>query len=100
MKRVISVAFFLLLSSSLRAALLDLPPRPATAPKGVEFARSITALPLNQREEKILAAVTAGNVPAFLRTFVPVTVMTGALTATYEVAPDYLAIGSDDDYFL
>ena len=71
-----------------------------TASKGTEFARSIAALPLKEREERILAEVMAGNVPAFLRTLVPVTVTTGTLKATYYVAPDYLAIGSDDDYFL
>jgi hypothetical protein len=100
MKNAVLAGLLLALGASLRAGSLDLPPRPPTAPKGTEFARSIAALPLRQREEKILAEVMAGNVPPFLRTFVPVTVTTGALTATYDVAPDYLAIGSDDDYFL
>jgi len=44
--------------------------------------------------------VQAGNVPRFLRALVPVTVEVGATKATYFVTPDYLAIGSDDDYFL
>ena len=42
-----------------------------------------------------------GNVPPFLRTFVPGRGRPlGAVKATYFVAPDYLAVGSDDDYFL
>ena len=90
----------MVLGAPLRAESLGLPPRSPTAPKGTECAQSIATLPLNQREEKILAEVMAGNIPAFLRTFVPVTVTAGALTATYDVAPDYLAIGSDDDYLL
>ena len=89
-----------LLSPKLHAQTLDLPPRPPDAPKGAEFARSIAGLPLKEREEAILAEVKTGNVPPFLRTFVPVEVTLGAVKATYFVAPDYLAIGSDDDYFL
>ena len=100
MKNALLAGLLLALGASLRTGSLDLPPRPPAAPQGMEFARSIAALPLQQREEKILAEVMAGNVPPFLRTFVPVTVTTGTLTATYDVAPDYLAIGSDDDYFL
>jgi hypothetical protein len=100
MKKTLLAGVVLLLGSWLRAESLELPPRPPTAPKGTEFARSIAALALKEREEKILAEVMAGNVPQFLRTLVPVTVTAGTLTATYDVAPDYLAVGSDDDYFL
>jgi hypothetical protein len=57
-------------------------------------------LPLRAREEQIRAEVLAGNVPPFLRVLVPVTVTADDLEATYHVAPDYLAVGSDDDYVL
>jgi hypothetical protein len=70
------------------------------APKGTAFALSIAALPLEEREEKFLAEVKAGNVPSFLRKLVPVAVSAGKVKASYFVAPDYLAIGSDDDFFL
>ena len=90
----------LFLGPSLRAQSLDLPPRQPTAPRGTAFAHSIAALPLSEREEKILAEVKAGNVPSFLRTLVPVSVSTSSVKATYFVAPDYLAIGSDDDFFV
>ena len=76
------------------------PAATASAPKGTAFARSIAALPLEQREQKILAEVKAGNVPPFLRKLVPVSVSAGTVKASYFVAPDYLAIGSDDDFFL
>jgi hypothetical protein len=84
----------------LRAEMLDLPPRSGAAPKGSEFARSIAALPLREREERILHEVLAGNVPPFLRRLVPVTVAAAGEEATYHVAPDYLAVGADDDYIL
>jgi hypothetical protein len=90
----------LLLGSPLSAQSLNLPPRQPSAPKGTAFALSIAALPLAEREEKILAQVKAGNVPPFLRKLVPVAVSAGKLKASYFVTPDYLAVGSDDDYFL
>jgi hypothetical protein len=96
----IALACVMLLSPPLREATLDLPPRSPAAPKGSEFARSIAALPLRERENKILAEVLAGNVPSFLRRLVPVTVAAGGQQAIYHVAPDYLAVGSDDDYVL
>jgi hypothetical protein len=89
-----------LLGSTLSAQSLDLPRRQPSAPKGRAFALSIMALPLEEREEKILAEVKAGNVPPFLRKLVPVEVSAGTVKASYFVAPDYLAIGSDDDFFL
>jgi hypothetical protein len=93
-------SLILLLGSSLSAQSLDLPPRPESAPKGKAFALSLVDLPLAEREEKILAQVKAGNVPTFLRKLVPVSVTVGTVRASYFVAPDYLAVGSDDDYFL
>ncbi|MEI9865358.1 MAG: hypothetical protein WDN00_12565 [Limisphaerales bacterium] len=48
--------------------------------------------------------ITAGNVPDFLRQFQPVTVTNANAgrtnIATFFVAPDYLAVGDDGDYFL
>jgi len=82
------------------AQTLELPPRPPTALAGAAFARSLADLPLKQREERIRAAVFAGNVPPFLRTLVPVTTSHEADRATFFVTPDYLAVGSDEDYFL
>jgi hypothetical protein len=100
MKNALLAALFVSLGATLRAQTLDLPPRPPEAPGGADFARSIVPLPRREREERIIAQVEAGNVPAFLRRLVPVTVTRGSFRATYRVAPDYLAVGSDDDYFL
>jgi len=85
---------------ALAAQSLNLPPRSATALDGRAFAQSMAELPRIEREAKILAEVKAGNVPQFLRTLVPVKVGAGNAKATYFVTADYLAIGSDDDYFL
>ena len=87
-----------------RGEILRLPERPAGAPGGADFATRIGALPLPQREEEICSQVLTGNVPSFLRKLCPVQVTNSvsgrANTATFYVTPDYLAIGSDNDYFL
>ncbi len=101
--RVITLAWTM--SSYLAlAGEIALPPRPADAPKGVAFAGRIAALDLASRESEIISEVSRGNVPEFWRHFVPVTVTRKVdgqdMTAVYEVSPDYLAIGADDDYLL
>ncbi len=86
------------------ASELALPPRPADAPKGAAFAGQIAALDLAAREIEIISEVSRGNVPGFWRRFATVTVTRKVdgqdVTAVYEVSPDYLAIGADDDYLL
>lgn len=94
----------LLLCTSLHAQTLDLPPRPGNAPTGTEFAKRITPLDLAEREKEVVAQIIAGNVPNFLRKLcpVPATSAGGGVTnrATFYATPDYLAVGSDEDYFL
>jgi len=91
----------LALCSSLCAQTLDLPQRPANAIPGTEFARRITPLSLHEREKEILDQITSGNVPDFLRKLVPVPAADGNTnTATFYATPEYLAVGSDADYFL
>jgi hypothetical protein len=59
---------------------------------------------LPEREKEIFAQILGGNVPDFMRKLapVPVTVVAEGKTnsATFYVTPDYLAVGSDEDYFL
>jgi hypothetical protein len=56
-----------------------------------------------EREQAILAEISKGNLPEFLRRLVPVELRcnSGAaknLVATIFVTPDYLAVGSDSDF--
>jgi hypothetical protein len=91
-------------SPAARGQALPIPPREPDALSGSAFVQVITALSRADREDWILAQVLRGNVPEFLRTLRPITInatINGTHhTATYHVAPDYLAIGSDQDYFL
>jgi hypothetical protein len=90
-------------TGSLMAQNLALPPRSANAPDGDAFAHKIATLDLDARDRAIAAEFLAADVPDFLRKFCPVNVTNifGGVTnvATYFVAPDYLAIGSDTNYF-
>ena len=87
-----------------QAQTLNVPSRPANAPTGSQFVKIITPMSLTERENWILAQIQNGNVPNFLRTLKPITVsqtINGTNhTATYYVTPDYMAIGTDEDYFL
>lgn len=103
---IFSGAFFA--DFALRSQTLNLPPRPADAPTGSEFATIITPMPAPgsspERENTIYAQIASGNVPDFLRTLVAVTtnkVINGINhTVTYHVTPDYMAVGTDTNYFL
>jgi hypothetical protein len=81
-----------------------LPSRATNALTGSEFAQKISALDLAAREQAITREVFAGNIPNFLRNFCPVTITNfsdGKTNfATFFAAPDYLAIGADENYFL
>jgi hypothetical protein len=103
------IFFVLVFSQSLiRSQTLNLPPRPAHALSGSEFANVITPMAAPgigpERENWIYAQIASGNVPDFLRTLVAVTtnkVISGINhTVTYYVTPDYMAVGTDTNYFL
>ena len=83
---------------------LNLPPRPAGAPTGSQFINIVRRMPRAERENWIYAQVLSGNVPNFLRALVSInvnaTINGTPHAATYHVTPDYLAIGTDADYFL
>ena len=95
------VAFFFTAS----AQRLPLKARSHTALSGSMFAQSISdsTLSIDDREKKIFEEVRSGNVPHFYRNLVSVrdTAAVGGITHAIEyfVLPDFLAIGSDSDYF-
>jgi hypothetical protein len=82
-----------------------IPPRATDALGGHAFAQAISALTDDERESRIRRELLAGNIPMFLRTLLPVRLRSAAANgANVDViicaAPDYLAIGADDDYLL
>jgi len=81
----------------------SIPARSAQDLTGSQFMRYISKMNPQEREQAIEDEILKGNVPEFLRKLVPVELHCDLpscrnLTATIFVAPDYLAIGSNDDF--
>jgi hypothetical protein len=102
--RVWTLALLLMGAANVFSQTLNLPPRPTNAPTGSQFSNIILLMSQTARENWVLNQVSIGNVPNWMRNLVPVTVnqtINGTPhTLTYYVTPDYLAVGSDQDYFL
>jgi pimeloyl-ACP methyl ester carboxylesterase len=80
-----------------------IPSRPSSAPAGHAFAAQLLGLSNATREQAVLRELSSGNLPDFERRFVKIhaafTSADGKVhQAEYRVMPDYLAIGSDDDF--
>lgn len=95
--RAFALCALLALPAATHGAEINLPPRPVGAATGTEFAARLVALDLAAREAAVVTEVQHGNVPDFWRRFVAVPLDGGAAIF---VAPDYLAVGADEDYFL
>lgn len=111
---VLSLAFMLFSCTCARAAqsstlpctaelTRSIPDRGSDAPSGAEFEARVSGNSEDEREAKILSALLNGNMPQFLRKLQPVH-MRGPEGSDSEITvcvlPDYLAIGSDDDFML
>jgi hypothetical protein len=78
--------------------LKSIPPRANDALGGRAFMASIAELSREEREAAIYREIASGNVPQFLRRLKRVPIAAGDAKGSFEVAPDYLAIGGDDDF--
>jgi hypothetical protein len=83
---------------------LQIAPRESNALNGTQLIQNITDLNLEEREDYIYNEIKKGNIPDFLRNMVRVSArisINGTFRyISYYALPDYLAIGSDNDYFL
>ncbi len=83
--------------------LLGLPERSKDALSGSEFIQKIKNTPERFREKMVVDEVLSGNIPDFQRRLVPIerVIQSGAFrgkTMRYWVLPDYLAVGSNEDF--
>jgi hypothetical protein len=82
---------------------LKIPTRPDTAISGSEFAKMTQGWPGRKRQEAALIELRSGNLPQFLRHLKPVhleykTREGKTIRAIIWVMPDYMAIGTDEDF--
>lgn len=82
---------------------LNIPPRTADGITGSEFIEMVKEVPFEEREGKIYREVSQGNIPEFLRKTATIEIISEDAegvqhTVKYEVMPDYLAIGSDENF--
>lgn len=82
---------------------IQTPPRSSSV-KGTDFYKTAFPYKWQQRDSFALKEIFAGNIPSFFKKFVPVHVQitdssTGKMIkATYYVAPDYLSVGTNNDW--
>ena len=82
---------------------LNIPARKSNAESGSAFMKRVASLSSEDREKEIFEALSAGNVPDFLRNTIT---LKGEFAdaagmvhkVQYEVMPDYLAVGNDSDF--
>ena len=83
---------------------LNIPKRNDTVIDGSGIEAILRDLPPDERENLIYEYLIAGNVPDFLRNLVEIVVSKDIDGQTYElryfVTPDYLSIGTNENYFL
>jgi len=92
----------MLLASCRPAHELTLPARPHGAITGSELYKQVGSLKWDEREPMIEKEIMSGNIPGFLRKFVRInTSITDSgktIKACYFVSPDYLSVGSNNDW--
>jgi len=104
MQKFIYFLFFVQVLSVSFSQTLNLPPRPAGALSGSQFATLVWDFTLTDRENAVYSQIMSGNIPDFQRNLVPITynqtVNGTSYNITYYVLPDYMAVGYDTNYFL
>jgi len=96
-------AFILLMLISCSTVKIKTPPRSSSL-TGTAYYKTAFSYKWQQRDSITVNEIFQGNLPSFLKRFAPVHVSiidssTGKVTkATYYVSPDYLSIGTNDDW--
>jgi hypothetical protein len=104
MNRLYILFLFIFFCACKSSQQLTTTQRKANAVKGSEFYQQAATMNWQQRDSFATAELLAGNMPDFLRTFVPLTIAINdsinnkKITAVIYVTPDYLSIGTNDDW--
>jgi len=82
---------------------LNIPERPPNALEGSAFADQVWNSSIIDREIAVVNEILSGNVPSFSRKLKAITLIKTIADSSYEMifytVCDYMAIGSDEDYF-
>lgn len=101
--KLLPVLLILFLCGCHAGRQIKLPKRSSTL-GGTAFYQQAAAMNWQQRDSFAVQQALAGNIPSFLRNFLPIQLyytdsVTGkTVHATCYVAPDYFSIGTDDDW--
>ena len=103
MKPLLYLFSLLLFCSCATQQRLAVPARPATALSGSAFYQQAAGYTWQQRDSLAVREILSGNMPAFLKRFVPVPLTAttpdgNTISATVLVSPDYLSLGHDRDW--
>ena len=103
MYRIIFCLSLIVLASCSDSKKISVPVRNPTAITGSQFYKQAVAYGWQKRDSLAVLEILGGNMPSFLKKFVPVQAQiidaTGKkIRATYFVSPDYLSLGSDNDW--
>lgn len=102
--RTLSLLTSIIIANFTIGQTLNVPARSGTALEGSQVISAITSLSLHDREEYILNEVLTGNIPDFQRNMILVedsALISGSYVhVEYYVIPDYIALGSNNDYYL
>ena len=96
MTGILRIGIFIFLMGRVAAADVSVPARAAEALSGTEFSQRVAGLSREEREAAVEEAVRGGNVPTWWARFVDVAMG----EAVIAVSPDYVCVGTDEDYWL
>jgi len=103
MSRIFLILLSFVLFSCNSHFRLSLPAASTNAITGSDFYKQVGAMKWDEREPIAEKEILSGNIPSFIKQFVPVNVFIKdssgkTINATYYVSPDYLSIGNDKDW--
>jgi len=78
---------------------LNIPERPTDALEGSAFANQVWNSSIIDREIAVVNEILSGNVPSFSRKLKAITIAGSSYEMIFFAVCDYMAIGSDQDYF-
>ena len=103
MNKIIAGMCLFFITSCSSSKTISFPQRNSLAITGTQFYKEAFSFKWDRRDSFAVKEILSGNVPSFYKKFVAVTVKINdssgrIITATYYVAPDYISVGSNDDW--